>query len=440
MDPLKKIEDLKLRNEALWDDITNKLGLGKKTPPIKAIVKPLGGGRYMIGRNLVDKLEGVSEAQLMAYDWQNGKLSFLVDGVWHAKLLKLAMYKTHHHVVDMFWGTWEAGAFVGIMFGTFRGESFTGEFISAFESYESDPSTFVDGSVTSFTDGILGLRKLDNIALDSSSKKKSVSLLEMQVGQYCNLIDEHGTTHSFQMLKCCDDKNMDIELQEMTGQKQAIRLAWTDIRKNNDPAEFRRLSSIRIGGRPQVPFLFANDRVGKVASIEISMKPTQFGTTTDTYQLDMSLLRPLTYPIKTSTIHLFSPDEVVKFGKIYHDLVNNGMRLHLRNIKDGIKMGIITGWTGFPHLSAVFGVEGSAAKHPKYQESMRWLDEFVQTVVLRMMRSRTQGGVYVSNDKGRTVVMNGLKAEIGPLLTPVAAPAKAPQKPVAPAPTGSIIP
>ena len=440
MDPLKKIDDLKLRNEALWDGIKNKLGLGKKASPSKAIVRPLGGGRYMIGRNLVDKLEGVSEAQLLAYDWQNGKLSFLVDGVWHAKLLKLQMSNVHNQRVEMFWGTWEAGAFVGKMFGTFKGESFTGEFISAFESYESDPSTFVDGLVTDFDHGVLGLAKLDNTALDSGSKKKSVSLLEMQVGQYCNLTDEHGTTHSFQMLKCCDDTSMDIELQEVTGQKQAIRLVWTDIRKNNDPAEFRRLSSIRIGGRPQVPFLFVNDRVGKVASIEISMKPTQFGTTTDTYQLDMSLLRPLTYPIKTSTIHLFSPDEVVKFGKIYHDLVNNGMQLHLRNIKDGIKMGIITGYSGFPHLSSVFGVEGAAVKHPKYQGSMHWLDEFIQTVVLRMMRSRTQGGVYVSNDKGRTVVMNGLKREIGSLLAPSAAPAKVPQKPFSPAPTKSIIP
>ena len=91
-------------------------------------------------------------------------------------------------------------------------------------------------------------------------------------------------------------------------------------------------------------------------------------------------------------------------------------------------------------LVGVFGVEGAAVKHPKYQGSMHWLDEFIQTVVLRMMRSRTQGGVYVSNDKGRTVVMNGLKREIGSLLAPSAAPAKVPQKPFSPAPTKSIIP
>jgi len=425
MERFQEIDDLALRTEGLFGKLMSKVGLGAQNT---GAARALGGGRYAIGSNEIQKLGGVAEDEFLKYDWNNGKLSFLTKGQWTAKELVLQISQGVEQVVR-FAGVWRAGAFVGNFFGDFQGESFEGHFQSAFNSYRSGPSTFVNGKVTSFDRGVIGVPKLEVTSLDKSSQKRVVSLLEMRVGHYCNLTDDQGVTHSFQMTKCCDSTNMDIELKEETGQKRGIRIPWTEMRKSDDPNEFRRLSSIRIGGRPQIPYLFANDRVGAITNIEISTKPTMFGTTVDTYLLDTTLLRPLSFPVAKVTIHLFSPEEVMKFGQIHQDLSNNAMQLHLRNITDGIKFKLITGYKGYPHLAGIFNnVEGQAVKHPKYATSMKWLDEFVQYVLLRMMRSRTVGGSYVNNERGRkilTTALNSLITKAG-IAPPQAAPAPGP--------------
>lgn len=407
MDNYEKIEAHMLKSEARWQSIFDKLGLGGNKKP--SIARALGRGEYAIGNNKIFNLVGVTEDAFLNYDWDNGKLSFLTKGSWIAKELHLQISSGVEQVIS-FMGEWMSGDFVGHKFiGKFHGGSFQGGFLSNYQSYMADPSTFVRGAVSSFREGVLGMAKLDVTSLNASSQKKIVSLLELQVGHYCNLTDDQGTTHSFRITKSCDNTSMDIEIQEETGQKRAIRLPWSDIRKNNDANLFRRLSSIRIGMKLQIPYLFVNDRVGTIKNIEISTKPTMFGTTVDTYKLDMSLLRPMVFPVPDVTIHLFNPDEVVRYGKIYQDLVNNGMQLHMRNILDGIKFGIITGWNGYPHLAPLFGGQkGEQVSHPKYAASMAWLDEFIQLVVLRMMKSRTVGRTYLPNEARRKMVMDKL--------------------------------
>jgi hypothetical protein len=418
-----RIEEQMLRNEAKWASIFNKLiGGGKK----QGIARALGNGQYAIGDNKIFKLLGVTEDAFLNYDWVNGSLSFLAKGTWIAKELYLQISGGVEQLIS-FTGEWMGGDFTGHNFiGKFHGGRFTGGFISNYKNYLADPSTFVQGAVASFTEGVLGMTKLDVTSLNAASMKKSVSLLEIQENYYCNLTDENGTTHSFKVLKSCNDTSMDFELQEETGQKRAIRLSWSAIRKSDDPNMFRRLSTIRIGMKLQIPYLFANDRVGAIKDIEISTKPTMFGSTVDTYKLDLSLLRPMTFPVPDVTIHLFSPEEVVKYGKIYQDLVNNGMQLHMRNILDGIKFGIITGWDGYPHLAPLFGNrKGGPLNHPKYSASMAWLDEFVQLVILRMVKSRTVGRTYLPNEARRAMVMSKLSELIQgamPAQQPVAQP------------------
>ncbi len=410
MDPLKKIDEIEVRNEALWGDIANKLGFGGKTQSKNSFAKSLSNGKYELGGNLIHRLMGVSEQQFLQYDWTSGKLSFLKDGKWEAKELQLQM-AAGTEAVTLFWGEWNSGSFVGNFFGDFRGESFMGNFKSAYNSYASDPSTFVDGKIQSYDRGVLGIPKIDVISLDAGSQKKHVSLLELQVGHYCNITDDRGTMHSFRMIKCCDNSDMSIELEEQTGQRRSVVIAWKEIRNGNDPNLFRRRSSIIIGSKLQIPYLFANDRIGTIANIEVSTKSAMFGATNDTYVMDMSLVRPLKYITTTATVHLFSPEEVVEFGKIHQDLDNNAMQLHLSNIMDGIRFGIITGWNGYPHLSDMFSrAEGSPVKHSKYATSMEWLDRFVQFVVLRMMKSKKSGGAYEPNGRGRKVIMDQLRS------------------------------
>lgn len=406
MDPLKKKDDL---NEAVWDNIMSRIGLGANNASQNKVVRSLGGGKYELGGNLIHKLAGVSEQQLMQYDWNAGRLSFLKDGKWEAKELDLQM-AGGTEAVTLFLGEWHSGSFIGNMFGDFRGDSFEGYYQSAYEAYGSDPSTFVDGRILDHKRGVLGLPKVDVISIDKNSQKKHVSLLELQVGQYCNLTDDRGVTHSFRMAKCCDNIDMSIELEEQTGQRRAISIGWKEIRKSNDPSLFRRTSSIRVGGKIQIPYLFANDRVGVITNIEVSTKPTMFGTTNDTYMLDTSLIRPLKFNLPRTTVHLLSQEEVMEFGKINQDLDNNAMQLHLSNIRDGIRFNLITGWNGYPHLNMMFtGVEGSPVVHKKYAASMDWMDRFVQFVVLRMVKSKPNKGVYDPNEVGRKIVMNQLK-------------------------------
>jgi len=419
-----KIEEQMLKNEARWTSIFNNLlGSGSKN---QGIARSLGNGEYAIGSNKIAKLEGVTEDVFLSYDWLNGKLSFLAKGTWIARELKLQISHGVEQVIS-FTGDWFGGDFIGESFiGRFHGGRFAGGFFSGYKLYLADPSTFIQGRIGSPETGVLGLPKIDVTSLDASSQKKVVSLLELQVGHYCNLTDENGTTHSFRVTKSCDRNNMDFEIQEETGQKRAIRIPWNEIRRSDDPNMFRRLSSIRIGMKLQIPYLFANDRVGAIKDIEISTKPTMFGSTVDTYKLDLSLLRPMTFPAPDVTIHLFSPEEVVKYGKIYQDLVNNGMQLHMRNILDGIKFGIITGWDGYPHLAPLFGNrKGGPLNHPKYSASMAWLDEFVQLVILRMVKSRTVGRTYLPNEARRAMVMSKLSELIQgamPAQQPVAQP------------------
>jgi len=402
-----KIEEQMLKNEARWTSIFNNLlGSGSKN---QGIARSLGNGEYAIGSNKIAKLEGVTEDVFLSYDWLNGKLSFLAKGTWIARELKLQISHGVEQVIS-FTGDWFGGDFIGESFiGRFHGGRFAGGFFSGYKLYLADPSTFIQGRIGSPETGVLGLPKIDVTSLDASSQKKVVSLLELQVGHYCNLTDENGTTHSFRVTKSCDRNNMDFEIQEETGQKRAIRIPWNEIRRSDDPNMFRRLSSIRIGMKLQIPYLFANDRVGAIKNIEISTKPTMFGTTVDTYKLNFSLLRPMTFTVPETTVHLYGPDEVVRFGKMYQDLVNNGMQLHLRNITDGLKFNIITGWNGYPHLAPLFnGQKGDPVTHPKYAASMAWLDEFIQIVVLRMVKSRAMGGAYLPNEPRRKSVMDKL--------------------------------
>lgn len=435
MDNINKKETVAFQNEGLFGNIANKLGMGGQK---NSVAKALGGGRYAIGNNVVMSLNGVTEDVFLNYDWDNGKLSFLKNSNWMANVLGLQI---SHGVeaVTAFDGKWNAGSFIGNFFGDFHGDSFEGNFQSAYASYGSDPSTFVNGRITSFQRGVLGLAKVDVMSLDSGSQKKYVSLLELQVGHFCNLTDENGVTHSFQVTKSCDNKSMDIEIQEETGQKRAIRIPWSEMRKGNDPNEFRRLSSIRIGGRPQIPYLFVNDRVGKITNIEVSTKGTMFGTTVDTYQMDMTLVRPLAYPAKFATIHLFTPEEVVRFGKIYHELGSNAMQLHLRNVMDGIRFGIITGWSGYPHLAPIFGnVEGTKVTHSKYAASLAWLEEFIEIVVLRIMKSRTIGKLYMSNEYGRKIIFSKLAAMLASAKPAAPTPAPAPSSSTTPSSTAPL--
>lgn len=409
MDDLNKLEPLK---EGLMDNIMSRLGLKGNASPPNSVVKTLGGGKYEIGGNLIHKLGGVSGQQLMQYDWIGGKLSFLKDGKWEAQELRLQM-AGGTEAVTMFLGEWNGGSFIGNMFADFRGDSFEGYYQAAYEAYESDPSTFVDGRIRDHKRGVLGLPKLDVISIDANSQKKYVSLLELQVGYYCNLTDDKGVTHSFRMMKCCDETDMSIELEEQTGQRRSVSIMWKEMRKSNDASLFRRASSIRIGGKIQIPHLFVNDRVGIITNIEVSTKPTMFGTTNDTYMLDTSLIRPLKFNLPRTTVHLLSQDEVIEFGKIHQDLDNNAMQLHLSNVMDGIRFGLIKGWSGYPHLSNMFGgVEGTPVTHKKYAASMEWLDRFVQFIVLRMTKSKPVGGVYEPNEAGRKIVMNQLKSVV----------------------------
>lgn len=411
MDPFDKMTELGMRNEAVFQNLLGKIGMGPKK---SSIAKALGGGQYAIGDNKIFKLLGVTEDTFLGYDWENGKLSFLKDGQWIAKELHLQISHGVESVLS-FNGDWQGGDFSGQkFFGNFQGSSFQGSFASSYKNYASDPSTFVSGTISSFQEGVLGLPKVDVISLDKGSQKKTLSLLEMQVGYYCNLTDDKGVTHSFRLTKCCDSRSMDVELQEETGQKRSIRIPWVEMRKGNDPAVFRRLSMLRIGSRPQIPYLFANDGVGVITNIEISTKGTQFGTTVDTYKLNVDLFRPLRYPRPEVTIHLFTPEEIVRYGKMQQDLSKGLMQYHLRNIQDGLKFKIITGYKGFPHLSFMFNeVEGAGTTDARYAESMRWMDEFVQIIILRMMRSKPSGGAYVSSESGRKVLMNQLTTLVG---------------------------
>ena len=408
---IKKADDTMMRNEAIWDRIVNKL-----TPSNRSqFVKDLGSGAVSIGGNLAKRIVGIrSMDQLMGVDWVKGELSFLVNSKWAARSLQLQLNSGFERVIA-FDGDWYSGNFNGAsFFGKFHGGTMRGKFATHYSAYLAPPYTFIDGTIDSFKDGVLGFPKMDVMALDASSQKKEVYLFELKVGFYCNLLDNQGITHSFKVTKSCDNTSMDIELQEETGHQRAIRIPWSSFQPGGSESTFKKLSSLQIGKSPSIPFLFANDRVGPIVTIEISTKPTSLQTTVDTYKLDSTLLRPLTHLGGQATVHLLSPQEIAKFGEIYQSLSSNGMQMHLQNIIDGIKFGIITGWNGYPHLRHVFNeVQGEKLVHPKYAESMEWMDEFVQFVILRMVKSRTVGGNYVPNEAGKNALTNKLSSVIG---------------------------
>lgn len=240
-------------------------------------MKALGAGKYSIGGNIVHELKGVFDHELMQYDWIGGELSFLKDGKWEAKLLGLQLpNRGGIAAVTTFWGQWNAGSFIGNMFAEFRGDSFEGYYQAAYEAYESDPSTFVEGRIKDHERGVLGIPKLDVISIDANSQKKYLSLLELQVGHYCNLTDDRGVTHSFRMMKCCDDKNMDIELEEQTGQKRSISIMWKEMRLNDDRSSFEQASRITIGESITIPKLFASSEIGRIRSISIEDPDTHY--------------------------------------------------------------------------------------------------------------------------------------------------------------------
>lgn len=410
---INKIEELNF-------SIFNKL-LGNNQKPKSSYALSLGNGKYQLGKNSIDNLAGVTEEQFLEYDWKKSPLSFLLNSSWEATKLHIDITTGQERII-YFAGSWYKGSFIGEQFhGMFAGNSFQGNFASTYQNYKSHPSSFVDGTCSSYKDGVLGIPKIEAISVSAGSQRKSVSLLEIGIGYYLNLTDDKKNLYSFTLDKGLDNQSDEFVLTEVNSLQRTVKINWNEIRTSSDSTTFDINSSFFIGKRVVVPQI-SSMVIGKLTNIEISPKPSD-GNTNDVYKLDMRLLSPLKYSVNqkggvpVATIHLNGPDEIAKYSKLEKELKNQAFASNLMNILNGIHYGFITGYDDFKALSELFNnVKGDKITDPQFRKSMEWLQNFILVGVERMVKSNAVGGQWQENIFGKQVLKSKIKKLLSPYL------------------------
>lgn len=414
-------------NEAnVLSKLVDKIRSKKPQQQNNPYVKHLGGDSYEIGKNIATEIRGMTHEQIMQYDWGKGRLSFLFRARWEAKVIEIN-FKEGGETLRKFWGKWYDGDFIGgIFYGIFYDGTFLGEFAASFENFKAHPSKFRGGKCTSSQDGVLGINKIGSIVIGGNSPSRmGVSLLELKEGYYITIIDSFNHFYSFKVEKNIDNQNADTILQEVGG--SSVYISWGDIMQASQGSadKFNQTTWFTIGKKVKIPHLSEKVK-GTVFSIEVSSKqsaPSSNQTLPTVYKLNMELLDPLPYPAPkgkkpVATLHFLGQDEVKKFQKLQREIENGDFAMHLNNIIQGIYHGYITGYDKYLALSWLFNdIQGSPVKGDQFENSMKWMENFILLVPERFVKSKTQGGKYVKNETALLSFERKMKSLVGPYLS-----------------------
>lgn len=268
-------------------------------------------GQMKIGENLIESFNfgpGATLKNFLKQDFDNGNLSFLKDGAYIAKHIKIELIEFGSDIFKIkdFVGTWKEGNLVcDYFYGNFKGGTLCGNFKNEINSeFTANPAASITGDinttgdfnnkdVASFIRGtfksepstlsrlnlyvnkpIFGVPVVGIKKIDKTTSTSSISLLSLNSGQYVTFKDNKDRVFSFEVIESYKDSGDSITLRELTHDKNLITLTWNHFRVSTtstfNKTDFEANSSLRIGVELRIPKLFKNNIVDDLKEVLVN--------------------------------------------------------------------------------------------------------------------------------------------------------------------------
>jgi|TARA_R110000851_G_scaffold212152_1_gene364807 hypothetical protein len=417
-------------------------GFNKKKAASKEGFVRHDGNSFVLPNGSIFAKSDLTLDQLNQIDWANGDLSWLTKSSFNADKL---FVNASRQVVTNFSGVWNGGDFKGEKFlGVFNQGTFQGNLKTSFDRWKPSPYKFVDGTVSDYQDGLLGIKKINATVFDVNSASKSVSLLSIPLGYHVNISDTNGMMHSFTVVKTLDSTDSVFVLQSTTGSRNKAVISWSELRGSSQ-GRFELNTTITAGKKFTIPKVFNGDPVGVISYIEVSPKKTNTSINptnpnnpnsqnknnqNSVYKFNLADLAPLRFNSGSRkpliTLKFDTQNEVDEFGKMNSEIKSGYFKYHLKTIVNALQFDVIDGYGKNVYLQDIFGrVQGSKKAPADVQNSLNWLERFMRIFIINIVAAKKHNGQYIDSPAIQAKVMKQIAQAIVYYL-PAQNPSKAP--------------
>lgn len=224
MDSLKKIEEISLKNEALFNRV-----FGHKAPKVRILAKN-NQGNYFINGNFVYAFGTDGTANPYVEDtWSEPDMDWILEPNVKFK----ASYIVIKNRKIEFQGTWDSGTFKGANFsgersffekdGIFQGEMYS----SPNANFRAPEDQFISGKWADYKNGILGKTNYAS----SQENVSDIALVSVPVGWTIMMTGDGGKEVNLKVLKKIDNVNTEFQFQVL-GDLKKYTVDWESIRSN----------------------------------------------------------------------------------------------------------------------------------------------------------------------------------------------------------------
>jgi len=453
-DQSRKLQEMKENSEAVFQEL---FGINKSEEEVESgaqgEVEKVGEGTYRLGNSILQSVEGVSEYELLNFNFKASPLSWLLDAKFEGEL-DLKLTGGNPELVG-FQGKWYEGTFKGKFFGI-ESEFYGGQFGSSdsspvflppYTGWKTSPHFFYGGRIKRHQEGILG-----KPSLPMGNIKNSFNILSISPGSTVTLELNGGVKHTITCLKRLGGDNTMFSYKIENGKTQesySINHDWLEVRGQNK-VDFLKNTNINLQTATKSIDIFKLDISEGIVSAVVSLAGTsgaigakepavsqkELSTNQESYKLaGIPFLGIDKIPRKggseTSIYFNFPTTNHLKgYKNAIKSLEQNWVKSYITQIKSALDNNIVTGApVNYPYLSNLIGKDADADISIMDKDLVNsfngienFLKYFVDTMVRRVRKTGAEKGLVDVDDKvGKDVIKNKLKDLFG-VTTPEAAP------------------
>jgi len=405
MDSLKKIEEISLKNEALFNKVF------KHNAPVANLLTQNSQGNYFLNGNFVYSFgtDGTANPYIQE-TWQEDDLKWILEP--DVKFEASYIYFRNRKLG--FQGKWLSGAFKGETFdgtrSTFEGGTFEGGTYGAPNaSFKISPENFKGGKFIDSEKGLLGTSNYTT----PQENANAISLISIPVGWSVKLTGDGGKEVSFKVIKKMDEENSNFQFQTLNDLK-SYSVPWQIIVSDFQTYGFIKKNSSFI-------LLGAQYSLGSVENISLTQEDlavkVQNKEVLD-FSQDVSLA-PF-FPGKIE-INLSSQEDIDRAKNIQTKIKNGGLANGLNTLKDLIQKKVVDGYMNdeWYYLKPLFNdVKGKQIKNPKVVEIMQGLNDVLELIsfnsqIIKEAKASSAYSTFVSSLKKSLNVNKFIKPEQG---------------------------
>ena len=437
-DQSNKLHELKENSNAVFQEL-----FGKKEAPQQGagqIVK-IGPGNYRMGKSVITGLQGASDTEILNYDFESSKLSWLLDCHFEG-ILNLDLKRGE---LEAFAGTWKSGIFQGKIFGNksvFEGGQFgvpgqiAPKYVPTYDTWKTSPMNFGNGTIDRETGGILGIPNAPDGEI-----KGDINIISIQPGKSITIKLRNNVVHTINFLKRIDSRNSDFTIETIDG-----------ATKKSTNKTFEWADSKNALMKPFNPYKTASflglDLSAKVVSATISSSgkdtlthKAQGGARVEPKALSKELqvmklaelpflgISKITRPTNKAgeAVSLYfnfpTPEHKAGHGKVVQSIKQGWVKSYITQLRTAITNKALKGAPStHKYLANIIGEDPELDVNELGDENLvnsingieNFLKYFVNTTVSNVRKSGAQKGITGVDDKiGRETINNKLKELLG---------------------------